>query len=75
MNSERNRQKLKIYEGEKGEGALVAVLSGEEAVKEGIEVNAPGAFLVYTETEGLNMAENARERNEDVTFSLTYKGL
>jgi hypothetical protein len=45
--TERQADKLKIYEGEKGEGALLAVLHGNKLPKELI-VNSHAAYIVFT---------------------------
>jgi hypothetical protein len=45
--TERYRDKLKIYEGAKGEGALVAVLHGTQ-LPEDVVVNARAAYVLFT---------------------------
>lgn len=48
FSTERYRDKLRIYEGSNGEGALVAVLHGERPLNEEIRINAPSARIIFT---------------------------
>jgi len=65
FNTERHRDKLKIFEGLRGEGALVAVLHGEgEVIPDSVVVNSSTAYLLFV-SDNQNMSGG---------FQATYKG-
>jgi hypothetical protein len=52
--TERHTDKLKIYEGSRGEGPLVAVFSGTE-IPEEMVVHSPEAYVLFTTDDTVNM--------------------
>jgi len=48
LDTERHAETVRVYEGVNGEGALVAVLHGENAEAHTVRVNARSAFVLYT---------------------------